>query len=744
MVGKTVSHYKILEELGRGGMGVVYKAEDTKLKRTVALKFLPPEFMSDSEAKQRFLIEAQAAAALDHPNICAIHEIEEGNGQTFMVMGFIEGRSLEAKIKGERLKIKEVLDIALQIAEGLKVAHEHGIIHRDIKPANIMITKEGRAKILDFGLAKLSGLSQLTRSGATLGTTAYMSPEQARGEPVDQRTDIWSFGVVLYQMLTGQLPFEGEYEQAIIYSILHDEPEAPSSFREDIPQDLEQIVLNALQKEPRQRFSSMAEMIPALRELQNKSTAISKAKAQESKKTLPSIAVLPFTNISADPEQEYFCDGMAEEIINALTQIEGLRVVARTSAFAFKGKNVDVREIGKILNVTTVLEGSVRKAGKRVRVTAQLIKVADGYHLWSEKYDRDLEDIFAVQDEISQKITHQLKGKLFGEEKEKLVRKPVENMEAYELLLKGRYFMNQMTRAGLNKGIDYFQQAIERLPDFAEAYANMASCYSVQAMLGYLPSNIAMAKAKTIAQKALSIDPNQVTVHSTLGLAILYHDWDWQGAKRELDRARALNPNHVNTHIYFSLYYQILGKVEDALREAQQAAELDPISTIIIINFAVHLVRANKLKQAKKQIAKIFELVPDHPYAHYLSGQIAVLQGEYEKAFTHYEKSMKQSGQTHLLIAALGWAHGKAGNRQKALEFLKKLEAIAQHEAVSPVYFTRIYIALKDFDKAFDYLEKAYQEHDSSLLNIRTEESIWDLHGHPRFLEFLKKMGLDD
>ncbi len=743
MIGKTISHYKIIAELGRGGMGVVYKAEDVKLKRTVALKFLPSEFTQNSEAKQRFLIEAQAAAALDHPNICAVHEIDEESGQTFMVMGFIEGRSLEEKIKDERLKIKEALDIALQIAEGLKAAHEHGIVHRDIKPANIMITNDGRVKILDFGLAKLSGLSQLTRVGATLGTAAYMSPEQARGEPVDQRTDIWAFGVVLYEMVTGQLPFKGEYEQAIIYSILHEEPKQPSSFREELSPELEQIILKALQKEPQQRFPTMAEMITALRELQNKSMAFSEAKPQASKKTLPSIAVLPFTNISADPEQEYFCDGMAEEIINALTQIKGLRVVARTSAFAFKGKNVDVREIGKILNVSTILEGSVRKVGNRVRVTAQLIKVADGYHLWSEKYDRDLEDIFAVQDEISQKITHQLKGKLFGEEKEKLVRKPVENMEAYELFLKGRYFMNQMTRAGLNKGIEYFQQAIEYLPDFAEAYANMASCYSVQTLLGYLPSNVAMPKAQAIAQKALSIDPDQVAAHLTLGLAKLYHNWDSQGAKKELDRARELNPNHINGHTHFSLYYQALGKIEDALREAQQAAELDPISTIIIINFAVHLVRANQLEQAKKQIAKIFELVPDHPYAHYLSGQIAVLQGDYEKAFTHYEKSMKQSGQTHLLIAALGWAYGKAGNRQKALEYLKKLEAIAQREVVSPVYFTRISTALNDFDKAFDYLEKAYQEHDSSLLNIKTEESIRDLHDDPRFNAILKKMGLE-
>jgi len=605
-----------------------------------------------------------------------------------------------------------------------------------------MVTTKGQAKIMDFGLAKLAGRTHLTQSGTTIGTPAYMSPEQTRGEVVDQRTDIWSLGVVMYEMVTGQLPFKGDYEQAVIYSILNEEPQPPTALRSDLPEELEHIIVKALAKDPDKRYRKVEELLQTLRNLKKKVKFQNSAEETEMEEPTPSIAVLPFTNISADPEQEYFCDGMAEEIINALTQIDGLRVVARTSAFAFKGKNVDIREIGRVLNVSTILEGSVRKAGNRVRITAQLINVADGYHLWSEKYDRNLEDIFAVQDEISLKITQELKGQLFGEEKDKLVRKPVEDLEAYQLLLKGRYFANRMTRKDIETAIKYYQKALDRLPDFADAYAAISAAHTVQSMLGYTSGKKSWEYARQAALQALNLDRKQVDAHMTLGLVKLYQDWDWQGAQKEFQIAHQLNPQNVTVHTFLALYNLVLGKMETALQEARLALELDPISPRTNITLAVHLIRADKLEEAKEQIAKIMELVPDHPFAHYLLGQIFVLQNNFEEAITHYKASLEQSGETGLLLAALGWAYGRAGQKEEALSYLRALEQRTRKESQSPVLFTRIYAALNDFDRAFEYLEKAYREHDPSLINIKTEESIRSLHRDRRFEEILVKMGL--
>lgn len=400
LIGKTFSHYKIIEKIGEGGMGVVYKAEDTKLKRTAALKFLRPDLTRDTEAKERFIQEAQAAAALDHPNICTVYEIDETEGHTCIAMAYVEGRSLKEKMAAGPFEWDEALGVISQVAEGLRAAHKKGITHRDIKPANIMLTEEGLAKIMDFGLAKLSWGADLTKTATVMGTVAYMSPEQARGEKVDQRTDLWSLGCVLYEMLAGQRPFRDVHDQATIYSILNEEPEPISRFRKDLPADAEKILEMCLRKDPQDRYGDMEALLsdlkPAAR--MDKTQTMRSLPRQEEP---PSVAVLPFVNMSADPEQDYFCDGLAEELINSLTKLKDIRVVARTSAFVFKGKAIDVREIGRKLNVEKVLEGSVRKSGNKLRITAQLINVADGYHLWSEKFDREMEDIFAIQDEIS-------------------------------------------------------------------------------------------------------------------------------------------------------------------------------------------------------------------------------------------------------------------------------------------------------------------------------------------------------
>jgi non-specific serine/threonine protein kinase len=437
----VISHYKIIRKIGAGGMGEVYLAEDSRLNRRVALKFLPDQYASDEEFKERFKREARAAAALNHPNIITIHEVAEHESRPYISMEYVEGGSLKELIAGGDLSIGRVIDVAGQICEALAKAHQAGIVHRDIKPQNILIDRDGRLRVLDFGLAKVKREAMLTQLGTTVGTVAYMSPEQARGEVVDHRTDIWAFGVVLHEMLTGEMPFKGEHEQAVIYAILNAEPQPVASLAPKVPAELEEMVNKALAKRPEQRYQAVDEVLEDLRLMregfQSGATRTLSTKAQAS----PSIAVLPFANLSADKDQEYFCDGMAEEIINALTQVEGLHVVARTSAFSFRGRQVDVREIGRRLNVGAVLEGSVRKAGAKLRITAQLVSVADGYHLWSEKYDRKIggeccpEDIFCIQDEIALAIVDKLKVKLLGGEKTKILKRHTDDLDAYNLYL---------------------------------------------------------------------------------------------------------------------------------------------------------------------------------------------------------------------------------------------------------------------------------------------------------------------
>jgi len=470
---KTIAgKYQLLEKLGEGGMGIVYKARDTRLDRTVALKFLPPELTRDEEAKERFIQEAKAAAALNHPQICTIYEIDEADKQTFISMEYIKGQSLKDKLESGPLDTDEAKDIAIQVAKGLREAHEKGIIHRDIKPANIMLTNKGQAKITDFGLAKLTWGVDLTKTSTIMGTVAYMSPEQAKGKEVDHRTDIWSLGAMLYETLTREKPFKRTHDQATLYAVLNESPEPIEKFRKGIPPELESVVLRCIEKFPDNRYRNMETVISDLESVATKF------------KSFPSIVVLPFTNMSADPEQEYFCDGLAEEIINALTKIKDLKVVARTSAFVFKGEKLDVREIGRRLNVGTVLEGSVRKSGNRLRITAQLINVADGYHLWSEKFDRNLEDVFAIQDEISEAIVENLKVKLLKGEREAVFKRYTENMEAYSLYLKGIYFLRMYTVDGFKKAIEFFQAALQKDPDYALAYAGLAEVFYPAAFWG--------------------------------------------------------------------------------------------------------------------------------------------------------------------------------------------------------------------------------------------------------------------
>jgi len=751
MIGKTVSHYKILKKLGEGGMGVVYKAEDTKLKRTVALKFLPLELTRDPGAKQRFIQEAQAASALQHNNVATIHEINEtkpapgepGDGQMFICMDCYEGEILKDKIQKGPLKIEEAIEITIQIAEGLKKAHKKDIVHRDIKPANIFITEDGVVKILDFGLAKLAGPAQLTKTGTTLGTVSYMSPEQAKGEKVDHRSDIWSLGVVLYEMVTGQLPFKGEYEQAVVYSILNEEPELVMAVRTGVPRELEWIVNRALAKSPDSRYHNAGDILADLRKLKKERESISSKEQPPTAKPQPSIAVLPFTNMSADPEQEYFCDGISEELINSLTQISDLRVVARTSAFSFKGKDADIEEIGRKLKVDKVLEGSVRKAGNRLRITAQLINVSDGFHLWSERFDREMEDVFVIQDEIALAIVDKLKIKLLGKEKQGLVKRHTDNQEAYSYYLKGRYFFNKMNPGGYEKAIENFEQAIEKDPNNAVAFAGLADSYWWSSIWGNLPPHQTFPKAREAAKRAIEIDDSLGEAHASLASIHTFYDWDWEAAEREFKRALELAPGSAYIYVYYSIFLNNRRRHDEAVIQVKKAQELDPVSGFCNTNLGHRLWQARRYDEAIEEFQKWLVIEPNDWFAHHHLCHLYLEKSMIKEAIVEIDKSLELSGGVPMNVANAAMTHYRFGDREVAERLFDSLKKRASHEYIQPNCFILIYLARGEADQAFEWVKKAYEERDSFLPWLRvTPLDCMHFPSDPRINELLDRLGL--
>lgn len=742
MVGKTISHYKILEELGGGGMGVVYKAEDIKLKRNVVLKFLPHDLTRDRTAKQRFIQEAQAASSLDHPSICNIHGIDETkDGQLFICMACYEGETLKKIIDGGPLGIDRIIDIALQVAHGLAKAHSQEIVHRDIKPANIFITEEGHAKILDFGLAKLVGKSSLTKTGTATGTVAYMSPEQASGEEVTYQTDIWSLGAVLYEMISGNQPFPGDSWEAVVYAILHKKPQKIRLTRPDTPEALRIVVKRMLQKNPQRRYKSVDTLIKDLEAVKHK-TALATAPITDEERPSASIAVMPFLDMSPGKDQEYFCDGMAEELINSLTHIKDLRVVARTSAFSFKGKNLDIRDIGRKLNVDTVLEGSVRKAGDRIRITTQLIDVFEGYHMWSEKYDLVMDNVFAVQDEITLSIVDKLRVKLLGKEKEAILKRYTENLEAYNFYLKGRFFTDKMTADGLRKAIDYFEQAIEQDSQYALAYTGLADSYGLLGSYDYMHPKEALAKARMAASKALEIDTELAEAHTSRGFVRLFYDWDWQAAEQDFKRAIDLNPNYTPAHSWYSFYFAAMGRLDKAIREDKRALELDPLSITANVILGTFLLRANQLEQARTAFSKALEMDPNLVKTHTVFGQTFILESKYDEGLTEHEKAVDLSKRHPWNLAGLGWAYARAGKKKEARKLIAELDKRRKKEYIRPYYFAKIYAGMDEKDQAFQWLDKAFEEHDMSLVHILSDETMTKLRSDARFSILVKKMGL--
>jgi serine/threonine protein kinase/tetratricopeptide (TPR) repeat protein len=746
MIGKQLLHYKILEKIGEGGMGVVYKAEDTRLGRTVALKFMPPEVTRNAKSKQRFIREAQTIAALDHPNLCTIHAIEEApDGRLFIAMACYEGETLADKIENGPLDIDESIAIAAAVADGMNSAHAKGIVHRDIKPANIFLVFDGPVKLVDFGLAKWQGVSSLTRSGVTLGTAAYMSPEQARGEKVDVRTDVWALGAVLYEMLAGRPAFEGDYEQAIVYSILNTDPEPLSAVRDDVPPALADIVSRALIKQPNIRYQSSEEILVDLRGLQSEGGLTGQTRSASVRDvSVPSIAVLPFVNMSSDPENDYFGDGLAEELINAFAGWPGIRVAARTSAFSFRGKELDVREIGRSLNVDALLEGSVRKSGNRIRITAQLVDTSNGYHLWSQKFDRQMEDVFEVQDEITAIIVDRLKVSLSGElDAPELppVKRYTRDMEAYNLYLKGLYYWNKLSPDGLEKSYRCFVETLKLDPGFAPAYVGIAMYHQA---LGYwydVHPKLAFPAAKAAADKALALDNTLVAAVGGIAVHRFSYDWDMEAAEVEMRRALELDPQVAILQSNYSVFSMICRRFDRALEHAKIAAELDPLSPVIQTWSAMVPAFAGRWLESIEELRKASELEPAYWQPYYHTAIARLFDDDPGAAVRSAERAVELSGGASIALMALAASGFLAGLKEIGNEAFGRLKKRSDETYAPSTFIAQVHHARGEHDLACDCLQKAISDRDPWLLfysimpaPLRSDES--------RFVDPLRAAGL--
>lgn len=745
-LGAVVSHYRVLERLGSGGMGVVYKAEDTRLHRYVAVKFLPEKSIDDQRAVTRFRREAYAASSLDHPNICTVYDFDEAGGQPFIVMQLLEGKTLRQLMKQNLLPLETVLDFSMQIASALDAAHRRGIVHRDLKPNNIMVTNERRVSVLDFGLAKLfeptEAIAQIagvgvddttlevehsSRAGTVFGTPAYMSPEQASAERVDARSDIFSFGAILYEMLSGRAAFERETPHATLTAVLHAEPPSPGKYRPGLSASIERCVQRCLQKDPSRRFENIQELRAEL----------SRAGGSRDRDAAPSLAVLPFANLSADKDNEYFSDGLAEEILNALAKISGLRVIARTSSFAFRGTQRDLRAIANRLNVANILEGSIRKAGDRVRITAQLIRADDESHLWSERYDRQMTDIFAIQDEISQAIAGALKVKLA-----KPARRPV-SMEAYHNYLKGLYHHQRYSHDGLEKAKEFFEQALAEDPSYAPAYAGLAGQYYTLALLGIRSMRDVAPLAKSAAEKALALDPALGDAHSILGVVAAISEYDWRTAEQHFQTALSIEPVSALVRVRYVLYFRAWHRqYEGSDEHCRKALETDPLSMIVHFLLVMLSCWKGNFEQARQLGAKALLISDNFVFVQLAMGVANFHLGYFEESAKNFQKTV-DLGWYSLGPGFLALVYTRAGNREAADRLMQQLEERKKTSYVSAVSFAVYYASLGDSDRFFQFLMVALSDRDPYLLGIIGDPVFDSFRADPRYRRIIAEMHLE-
>ena len=820
--GTRLSHYEIRSQLGVGGMGEVYLAQDTKLDRKVALKILPADVAADQTRMRRFVQEAKAASALNHPNIITIHEIEQINSINFIATEFIDGETLRRRIRAG-MKLGEILEVAIQTASALAAAHAAGIIHRDIKPENIMVRPDGYIKVLDFGLAKLTEVRDSvtdpeaatrdmvnTCAGMVMGTAIYMSPEQAKGVKVDERTDLWSLGAVLYEMLTGRVPFCGETPTETISLILQKEPTPLTRYARDVPAELDRIVNKALTKDCEERYQSAKDLLIDLRNLKRKlevnaeidrtvspelrgthatasgvasATATSGAtqtassveyivsgikqhklaaliaamvlalaavalsaylRGRNAEGSIDSIAVLPFENRSVDTETEYLSDGLAESLIYRLSQLPNLRVTPTSIALGYKGKQADAIKAGNELGVSAVLSGRIIQRGDNLTISAELVDVRDNKLLWGEQYDRKMSDLLATQREIAREIVENLRLKVSGEEKG-IEKHYTESNDAYQLYLKGRFYWNKRNEEAMRKSLEYYQQAIEKDPNFALAFSGLADTYNLLGAAeasGGIPPNEAMPKAKAAALRALEIDDTLAEPHVSLAHVKYYYDRDWATAEREYNRAIELNPNYPTAPHWYAVYLMSAGRFDEALAKIRRAQELDPLSLPINMTLGWVLLNARQYDQSAEQLRKTLEMDPNFLLAHHRLGLVYEQQGKYDEAIAEFKQVVTLSPGKPLGIASLAHAYALFGKRAEAQKGLAELQELSKQRYVSSVSIALIYAALGDKDQAFAWLEKADEAHDANLTRLKVDPRFDSLRSDPRFTALMRRLGL--